>query len=246
MEDIDRDRVEELMLLMARGDGAAMFAFVDEFGGRLAGVVRRQLFEFGRRDVLRDPAQLDYLVQSAALAVFDRAGGWSPDGALPWTWAERAIRAEVVAYLGHPSVEYDPARHGEVDRSAGSGGTGAGRARRAGQPAGAGRVRSAADAGARSAGSAELGALARRLPSVALLVVAITEVASERDCEVHIQYRIQKRLGDPSPAHTVAAEFGLTPDHVRQIDHRVRGRLRALVDGDERFGALRDLHWFAA
>ena len=110
MVPIDRDEVARLMAQMAAGDPAAIFAFVAAFGGRLAGVVRRQLFAYGRRDMAADPHDIDFLVQSAALVLYDRAASWSPDGALPWTWAERAIRAEVVAYLGHPTVELDAER----------------------------------------------------------------------------------------------------------------------------------------
>src|SRR4051794_37824392 len=119
MDPIDRHEVARLMAQMAGGDPAAVFAFIAAFGGRLSGVVRRQLFAFGRRDLAADRQEVDFLVQSAALVVYDRAGGWSADGALPWTWAERAIRAEVVAYLGHPSVELDPDRLD--DPSAGAG-----------------------------------------------------------------------------------------------------------------------------
>ena len=85
-----------------------------------------------------------------------------------------------------------------------------------------------------------------RFPTVALLDEAIEVVANERDRRVHLEYRIQKRSGDASPAHTVAAEFGLTPENVRQIDSRVRRRLRALIDTDARFAVLAGLGWLAA
>ena len=60
---------------------------------------------------------------------------------------------------------------------------------------------------------------------------------------MHLQYRFQKALGDPSPAHTVGAELGLRPDNVRQIDHRVRNRIIDLADSDERFTPLLALPW---
>lgn len=233
MVPIDRDEVARLMAQMAAGDPAAVFALVASFGGRLAGVVRRQLFAFGRRDVAADPHEVDYLVQSAALVLFDRAASWSPDGALPWTWAERAIRAEVVAYLGHPSVELDP-DHLEAGR-------------RAPAPPGTAHLPLDGVPGDRSGpAAAEFDDLVARIPTVALLDQAIDAVASERDRRVHLEYRIQKRSGDASPAHTVAAEFGLTPENVRQIDSRVRRRLRALVASDPRFADLRHLGWLAA
>lgn len=237
MVPIDRDEVARLMAQMAAGDPAAVFALVASFGGRLAGVVRRQLFAFGRRDVAADPHEVDYLVQSAALVLFDRAASWSPDGALPWTWAERAIRAEVVAYLGHPSVELEPDR---LDAARGAAGSGA----PADRPADGAVGTRAADRPGSAA--VEFDDLVARIPTVALLDQAIGAVASERDRRVHLEYRIQKRSGDASPAHTVASEFGLSPENVRQIDSRVRRRLRALVATDPRFADLRDLRWLAA
>lgn len=243
MVPIDRDEVARLMAQMAAGDPAAVFALITSFGGRLAGVVRRQLFAFGRRDVAADPHDVDYLVQSAALVLFDRAASWSPDGALPWTWAERAIRAEIVAYLGHPSVELDPER---LDGSARHDAS-------AGAPGGGGRLAEVSGDGSGSLSAPRPGAaavefedLVARLPTVALLDQAIEAVANERDRRVHLEYRIQKRSGDASPAHTVAAEFGLSPENVRQIDSRVRRRLRALVATDPRYADLRDLRWLAA
>ncbi len=244
MVPIERDEVARLMAQMAAGDQSAVFVFIASFGGRLAGVVRRQLFEFGRRDVAADRHELDYLVQSAAFALLDRAAGWSPDGALPWTWAERAIRAEVVAYLGHPSVELDPdhAEGAGIRRGAGTDRSGP---RRVG---GAGRVGTGPDGagGPVTPDPDEFDDLVARHPTVALLDEAIEAVANARDRRVHLEYRLQKRSGDVSPAHTVAAEFGLSPANVRQIDSRVRRRLVALVEADDRYAGLRGLGWLAA
>ena len=233
MVPIDRGEVARFMAQMAARDPAALFAFVAAFGSRLAGVVRRQLFAFGRRDVAARSDDVDFLVQSAALVLYDRAASWSPDGALPWVWAERAIRAEVVAYLGHPSVELDDERGVTDDGGA------ARRAARAEHPAGRGSV-------AAGPGPGDFDELAHRDPTVGLLHEAIAEVANERDRRVHVEYRIQKRSGDASPAQTVGTEFGLSPENVRQIDTRVRRRLRALIDADDRYVALRTLRWLAA
>jgi hypothetical protein len=236
---IPRQRVPEpppmagLMAAMAAGDGGALFAFVAAFGDHLARVVRRHLFELGRREVGHDESSLDFLVQSAALAIFDRAAGWSPEGAPPWVWADRAIRAEVVAFVGHPSVEFDAGAH---DAGACTGSV-------AGQAA---ISRAAGGDGGAPSGREDFDAMAERFLQVALLRDAIARVGSPRDQAVHIQYRIQKRSGDTSPAHTVAAEFGLAPDNVRQIDHRMRRKLRCLIDAEERYDSLRTLGWLAA
>ncbi|NIR35921.1 MAG: hypothetical protein GWN79_05410, partial [Actinobacteria bacterium] len=48
------------------------------------------------------------------------------------------------------------------------------------------------------------------------------------------------------PAVTVAAQFGVQPDNVRQICRRHGRKVWDLVHTDERFTALRDHGWFAA
>jgi len=249
MEAAERAELEMLMRCMADGDVLALFTFLDRFGDRLGATVRRLIRPFGRDDVLRDPAQVDELVQTAALAIFDHASGWSADGALPWTWAERAIRADLVAWIGHPHDELPPEGVAPAASAASS---------VAGSCAAGPTTVMAVDGVAGAAGapdvlvpeppraSDELASLAAREPLVALLCEAIRLVASPRDTDVHIQYRLQKGLGDRSPAHTVGAEFGLAPDNVRQIDHRVRRKLGVLIDEDPEFGPLRALHWLAA
>ena len=88
----DRDRVRQLMAALARGDERRVFDLVDEFGERLRAVVAHHLRTFGRTDVLASPDEVGSLVLSAAFVLAERAGSWDPAGALPWTWAERAIR----------------------------------------------------------------------------------------------------------------------------------------------------------
>lgn len=222
----DRDRVAVLVDRMAAGDIAAVVPFIAEFGDALARVVRRQLGSYGRHDVLADRAQIDELVQEAALVIFDRAGAWSRDGgAAPWTWAERAIHQRVIEHLGHPSVEFDPVHHEPALHPD-----------RAGGPAPV----------SAAAGDVDFDDLAARIPEIGLLNEAIDAVGSARDRQVHIQYRVQKVLGDPSPAHTVAGEFGLEPDNVRQIDRRMRVKVHQLIEDDPRYAGLADLGWWAA
>ena len=225
-QEIERARVAHLMALMAARVGTALCALVDEFGPRLEASVRRHLRDFGRRDVLADRSQLDDLVLAAALVLFDRAAAWDPHGgAAPWTWADRAIRAEVVRSIGHPAGELDPHRFETPEPPAPCGRTG----------------------GLDGAyGTGELDALAALDERVALLRDAIATVGTPRDQAVHIQYRLQKRLGDASPAHTVAAEFGLAPDNVRQIDHRMRRNIRRLAERDDRYVPLLGIPWLAA
>lgn len=240
----ERAELEVLMARMAAGDTLALFAFLDRYHDRLAATVRRLVEPFGRCDLWRDPAQREALVQTAALAIFDHASGWSADGALPWTWAERAIRADLVAWIGHPHDELPVELHGElpIERNGERAGDGGGTEGGDGAP---GRTTAFVLDGTRRPAD-DLAGLAAREPLVALLCAAIRHVASPRDTDVHIQYRLQKKLGDRSPAHTVGVEFGLAPDNVRQIDLRVRRKLGALIERDPAFEELRELHWLAA
>jgi len=188
----------ERMADMASGESDALFRFIDEFRPDLTTSVRSTLGSLGRSDVTAKPADLEFLVLSAALVLFDRADRWCSGGAPPWIWAARAIRAEIVQWLGHPRVEFVADRH----------------ARTVG-----GAVAAPADV--------RLDELAERHDGVAMWLAAVRDVAGERDRSVHLEYQTQKSLGDPSPANTVAAQFGLTPANVRQIDARIRRRLRA-------------------
>jgi hypothetical protein len=202
---------------MAAGDPAFLFTFARHFAPNVAAVVRRQLAEIGRRDIAADAAELDALVLDACHVIYTRAGGWRPGGALPWTWAERAIRAEVVRFVGHrttsdvechlPSSE--PAPEGLLDVD-------------------------------------DFRALAQRDPRVAMLADVVAQLGSVRDQRIFVEYRLQKELGDPAPSHVVAREFGVTPANVRQIDHRMRRKLAALVAATPDYAALRDVRWIAA
>lgn len=220
MEVTQLERLETCMQRMAMGDRAYLFTFLHEFGPRVEAVVRRMLGEMGRRDVLADADELAALVQDACWVICERAAGWRPGGALPWSWAARAIRAELARAIGHRTV---PVADDDVEVAehfaAPSEGDG---------------------------GEVSFAALARRDPRVALLADAVARIGSPRDQRVFIEYRLQKELGDPSPSHVVAREFGLTPANVRQIDCRMRKRLAQVIASDARFAALEDVRWLAA
>lgn len=194
--ELNRENLVATMSKMASGDVTALSHFVDEFGPHLARSVGGVLKSMGRSDVARRDIDMHFLVWSSALVIFDRAHRWNEAGSRPWVWAHRAIRAEVVAWLGHPSVVFDPHVHvaAECDTSV-------------------------------AAGQLNLHTLADDHVEVARWISAVEEVANERDRLVHVEYQTQKHLGDRSPATTVSSMFGLSPANVRQIDRRVRKRL---------------------
>jgi len=184
-----------LMVQMADGSSAALFDFIDAFRDELERQVAGILATLHRRDIVRQPGEVASLAVSAARVLFRRARGWRADGALPWVWAYRSIREEVVAQIGHPSVEFDARVHsGFTER----------------RPASA---------------EIDLREMAAEHIPIAAWLDAVEAVANERDQAVHLEYQVQKHLGDPSPANTVASIFDLSAANVRQIDRRVRTKL---------------------
>ncbi len=63
---------------------------------------------------------------------------------------------------------------------------------------------------------------------------------------MHLEYQVQKALGDRSPANTVGVMFDLSPANVRQIDRRVRRKLSDLQANDSAYTALARLSWVEA
>ena len=202
--------------MAAMADDVAMVVpFLAAYGQRLAGVVRRHLRELGRGDLATDPDMVQGLALDVALFLRDQAGSWRPEGALPWTWAWSAIRAIVVESIGHARADVELER---LDDGWGP--------------------------PASPVGDLDLDELAARVPEVALLFEALDEIGvGDRDRRVHVEYRLQAAMGDPSPAHTVGAQFGLRADHVRQIDRRVRARLQALSGRVARYASLSEWPW---
>ena len=194
-------RNEELCALMgamAQGDSGALFTFVDRFRPELTSTVRSILGSVGRRDVGARPADIEFLVLSAGIVVYDRSARWNREGAVPWLWAIRAIRGEIVQWLGHPRVEFVAEWH------------------------------SGPEAVATGSSDITYRDLAARNEEIAAWIEAAQQVTSARNADVHIEYQTQKSLGDPSPANTVGRQFNLQPANVRQIDRRVRRQLGQL------------------
>ena len=210
----DPDELAVLMGLLA-DDVAMVVPFVEVHGDRLAGVVRHHLRQLNRRDLAADHDEVQGLVWDVALFLQKHAGAWQPGHALPWNWAKRGIAKLIADAIGHARADVDvDVLDLTPDRPWAAETT--------------------------EVGLEDLGAD----PVVDLLREALDAIGcSDRDREVHIEYRRQSGDGDRSPAHTVAAMFSLTPANVRQIDRRVRTKLQALAAADERFAPLADLPW---
>ena len=222
MTNEERDRIGVLMARMGANDAAAPFALYQEFGHVVGAVMRRHLAAIGTTTVARD--ELDGLTMDACLELGACAAAWRPDGgALPWHWAGPRLRALAARHVGTYAEPLDAA----------------------GEPASQAPL-ALAHAGAEVPDDGHdavtlLHHVAEEHPVAALLREALAEVATPRDQWILLESRLQDELGDPSPSRTVAAELGLQPDAVRQAASRVRRRLRALAEADERYAALGDL-----
>jgi hypothetical protein len=216
----DPPSVESIMARLAAGDTAAVFTLCEHHGHRVAGVVRRQLRRCGIDDISRD--ELQSLVIDACLELLDVASSWRPGGALPWWWAEGRIKCVVNRWVG---IHADPLDDhlGHADR---------------------------ADEVAAPATEASIADTFARLVHAEPLVGLVAEAARAAKLDdvtlvCVLDYCIQQDQGDPSPAHTLAGRYGISPEALRQRVSRSRRRLRRVVQTDPRFAALADFELVA-
>ena len=213
------DPLEPLMAALAAGDLAALWSFHETYEAKLRAVVLANVRSMHRPDIVRDSERIDSLTADAAMVIFDRAAGWKPGGAKPWNWAARAIRSMIAAEIGHRQVELgnDDSLDGE---------------------AGSAPVMSDADL--------TIEGIVALAPELEPFVHVWRSVSSARDQEAAWLFRVQKDTGDPSPAHTVADEFGISPANARKIHQRHFEKVSEVVASEERFESLRHWEWFAA
>lgn len=211
---VDHHALARAMASLAT-DRAAVFPFVADFGEHIARAVHFHLRTLGRADLAADADEVEGLVLDVAFLLADKAGSWAPGQATPWKWAERAVRSLVAGHVGHARVDVDA---NELE----------------------GVVLPPVD---RSV-DLDLDSAAAHVPALALYRDALANLpVRDLHREVHLQYRVQQGLGDPSPAVTVATHYGLSAANVRQIDCRIRRHLVALVTSEPRFAPLRAIPW---
>lgn len=216
MKQHKRKQLDELMTRINAGDQSAMWVLVREFDDELSKTVRYHLRRLGRTDLLNDSDFVSGIAMDIGL-IFLGTKAWEPGGALPWVWARLAIAQLVGASAGHRAVEIED-HHLEAVPSYNAGSV-------------------EADVG--------LDELAEQDEVVKKLCQALALVGSDRDQKVHIDYRIQIADGDPSPSHTVAESHGLSPTNVRQIDRRIRVKIKRLAAQEASYSVLEDLRWLA-
>ncbi len=226
----ERAELERIMKALAAGDRAFVFTLYNRFGDRIGAKVRHVLRDLGRPDLAASDDEVGGFVLDVCLLLAERAGGWRPGGALPWVWADRAVRSEIARLIGHRTVPLVP-DGGDAD---GDGGV----------PEGPLVVRCGTDGEPTPGDGCSAATVFAHHPGLALLAEAIRSVGSARAQDILLEYALQCALGDPSPSHTVARITGLSPDNVRQIAGRQRRRVQALVKAEDRFAPLRGLKWF--
>lgn len=207
--------VEAIMARLAAGDTAAVFTLAEHHGHRVAGVVRRQLTRCGVDHVSGD--DLQSLVIDACIELRQVAPAWRPGGALPWWWAEGRIRAVVNGWVGvYADSLDDHVGWAETDEL----------------PQALSFEDSVAETFAR---------LVAEVPLVGLVAEAARAAKVDDIALVCLlDYSIQQDQGDPSPAHTLAERYGLSPETLRKRISRGRSRLKKVVATDPRFAALAD------
>ena len=208
----------DIMSRLADGDMDAMGDLKERYGHRIRGVIRRIVKKTGRRDILNDPDEIEGLTMDAILIVVGYAGTWKPWGALPWTWAYRAIEEVVWSGIGHRVTELEE-WHQVSERT----------------PV-AGRV-------PRSPRIDDVYRMAESRPELALFLSVLDEEASDRDVEVVLEYELQKADGVRAPSETTAVLTGLKPPNVRKIASRTRKKMIRRVASDQALAVLAGF-WF--
>lgn len=212
--------VEAIMVRLVAGDDAAVFTLAEHHGHRVAGVIRRQLARCGVDVVAAEDVQS--LVLDACMELRTVAAAWRPGGALPWWWAEGRIRSLVNGFIDvHADSIDDHWRDVECEDAE-------------------------AAPSIEDTVAATFARLVREVPLVGLVAEA-AKVARMDDVALIclLDYRIQQDQGDPSPAHTLSARYGISPEALRQRVSRGRRRLRDVVATDPRFAALVDFELVA-
>lgn len=207
------DRVVALMSRMAAGDASAAFELYEDFGPVIRRVLRGHLADAGLANP--DKHDLDGLTLDAVMALLAAAPSWKPDGgAMPWTWAERRLRAIARSHIGQWADELNE----DHDTAAG--------------PVTVTLDHDDMDHLTRAAVDDD---------TIRLLLEAFSLVCTPRDAQILIAVKAQAAAGDPSPANTVAFERNMNPPAVRQVAKRTRDRVLQLAATNPRFAPLTDL-----
>ena len=196
------EQLTKLMAWVANGDRAAAFMLRVEFDHELKAAVRAAAAEVGRR---LPSDEVEAVATDFSIWLADHAKAWRPGAALPWRWARSHLKAEVRRNTGFwPLAVAEPRDdHGATEVVAVI------------------DDEHLLDTVAR---------LAAHEPRVAALLSVLEAVSTPpRDVALLLDLAEQRSAGDPSPSHTVAPRYGLSPDAARKRAQRVRDRAHEFI-----------------
>jgi hypothetical protein len=196
-----RNMLKKLMAAMAAGDHTAAFVLRHRFDAELKAAVRRAAVEVGRA---LPSDEVEAIATDFCTWLIPHAAAWRPDGALPWRWAWAHLTTEVRKNQGYwPLAAADP-----CDEMA------------------AEQLVAVVDTDLLDT----VTRLAADEPRVAALLTVL-EATGTREDDIALLFDLaeQRHAGDPSPSHTVAPRYGLSPDAARKRAQRTRDRVRDFI-----------------
>jgi hypothetical protein len=209
------DKLTKLMTLVAGGDRYAAFTLRLDFDRELKNAVRRAATEVGRT---LPSDEVEAVATDFCTWLVTHAGAWRPEGgALPWRWAWGYLKALVRENQGFwPLTIAEP-----VERE---------------MPEALVAVMDDQDL---LDTVARLAAVDERVAD--LLYVLGAASAAPRDIALLLDLAEQSVAGDPSPSHTIAPRYGLSPDAVRKRAQRTRDKVHGYIAEHPEFAELAEL-----
>ena len=188
------------------GESEAVVEFVEMARPKVRSIQRRALRDSGSSGIWVSDEQMTDMVEDGVLDLLERLHGWRADGgAAPWNWASKRLRAIAFESLGQFSTSLDEAEQ-ELD-APGFG-----------------------DAVTITTGPLDVAELSRRIPVAERLADALAETGrSDRDIDIWWEVALERAVGNPRAAVTVATSRGLGHDCVRQATCRVQRHVRHVI-----------------
>ncbi len=214
MESGRYDKLTKLMTLVAGGDRNAAFVLRLDFDRELKNAVRRAATEVGRK---LPSDEVEAVATDFCTWLVTHAGAWRPGGALPWRWAAAHLQALVRENQGFwPLTAVEPVE-GEMPEA----------------------LVAVMDDQDLLDTVARLAAVDERVAD--LLFVLGAASAAPRDIALLLDLAEQSVAGDPSPSHTIAPRYGLSPDAVRKRAQRMRDKVHDYIAEHPEFAELAEL-----
>jgi hypothetical protein len=208
------DKLTKLMTLVAGGDRYAAFTLRVDFDRELKAAVRRAATEVGRK---LPSDEVDAVATDFCVWLVTHAGAWRPGGALPWRWAWGYLKALVRENQGFWPLRLAEPVEGETPEV----------------------LVAFMDDQDLLDTVARLAAVDERVAG--LLYVLGAASAAPCDIALLLDLAEQSVAGDPSPSHTIAPRYGLSPDAVRKRAQRTRDKVHGYIAEHPEYADLAEL-----